>query len=136
MTWLLFLRPRVEDLRASAAIIDDFGTMLGLHTNHSKCSAHLIRCSVKVGELVVQDLGCPILLFPMRYLGLPLGLRKPTAAQLQYLVEAAANRLPGWRASMLNRVGLLELVRSTLAVIPIFALMSSDVQAETLLAIE
>jgi hypothetical protein len=72
----------------------------------------------------------------MRYLGLPLGLRKPTVAQLQYLVEVVANRLPGWWASMLNRVGQLELVRSTLAAIPIFALMSLDVQIETLLAIE
>jgi hypothetical protein len=37
---------------------------------------------------------------------------------------------------MLNRAGRLELVRSTLAAIPIFALMSLDVQIETLLAIE
>jgi hypothetical protein len=131
-----FLRPRVEDLRAFAAILDDFGTVSGLRTNLSKCSAHLIRCPTEVGELVVQELGCPVLPFPMRYLGLPLGLKKPTAAQLQYLVEAVANRLPGWRASMLNRAGRLELVRSTLAAIPIFALMSLDVQAEILLAIE
>jgi hypothetical protein len=37
---------------------------------------------------------------------------------------------------MLNRAGHLELVRSTLATIPIFAMMSLDVQIETLLAIE
>jgi hypothetical protein len=37
---------------------------------------------------------------------------------------------------MLNRAGLLELVRSTLAAIPIFALMSLDIQIEMLLAIE
>jgi mannosylglycoprotein endo-beta-mannosidase len=90
-----FLRPRVEDLRVFAVIIDDFGATSGLRTNLSKCSAHLIRCLVEVGEMVVQELGCPVLPFPMRYLGLPLGLRKPTVAQLQYLVEAVANRLPG-----------------------------------------
>jgi hypothetical protein len=37
---------------------------------------------------------------------------------------------------MLNRDGRLELVRSTLAVVSIFAMMSLDVQNETLLAIE
>jgi hypothetical protein len=37
---------------------------------------------------------------------------------------------------MLNRAAPLELVRSTLPAIPIFALMSLDVQAKTLLAIE
>jgi hypothetical protein len=131
-----FLHPHVDDLKTFAAIIDDFGVASGLRSNLSKCSAHLIRCPEGVGELVAQELGCPVLPFPMRYLGLPLGLRRPTAAQLQYLVDAVANRLPSWRASMLNRAGRLELVRSTLAAIPIFALMSLDVQAETLLAIE
>jgi hypothetical protein len=75
-----FLRPRVEDLRAFAAILDDFGTASGLRTNLSKCFAHLIRCPTEVGELEVEELGCPVLPFPMRYLGLPLGLRKPTVA--------------------------------------------------------
>jgi hypothetical protein len=65
--------------------------------------------------------------FPLRYLGLPLGLRKPMAAQLQYLVDAVADRLPSWRASMLNRTGRLELVRSTVAAMSIFAMMSLDV---------
>jgi mannosylglycoprotein endo-beta-mannosidase len=131
-----FLRPNVGDLRCFAAIIDDFGAASGLRTNLSKCSAHLIRCPVETSTLVDLELGCPMLPFPLRYLGLPLGLRRPTAAQLQYLVDAVANRLPGWRASMLNRAGHLELVRSTLAVIPIFALMSLDIQIENLLAIE
>jgi hypothetical protein len=51
-------------------------------------------------------------------------------------VDAVVNRLPGWWASMLNRAGLLELVRSTLVSISIFAMMSPDVQIETPLAIE
>jgi hypothetical protein len=37
---------------------------------------------------------------------------------------------------MLNRAGRLELVRLTLVAIHIFAMMSLDVQIETLLAIE
>jgi hypothetical protein len=126
----------MEDLRVFVAIIEDFGVASGLRTNLSKCSAHLIRCPVQVGEMVVQELGCPVLPFSMQYLGFPLGLRKPTATQLQYLVEAVANRLPSCRTSMLNRAGRLELVRSTLAAIPIFVLMSLDLQVETLLAME
>jgi hypothetical protein len=37
---------------------------------------------------------------------------------------------------MLNHVGWLELVRSTLAAISLFAMMSLDIPIETLLAIE
>jgi hypothetical protein len=95
-----------------------------------------VRCSVDVATQVDRELGCPVLPFPLRYLGLPLGLRKPTAAQLQYLVDAVASRLPSWWASMLNRAGRLKLVRSTLATMSIFAMMSLNVQIVTLLAIE
>jgi hypothetical protein len=131
-----FLWPHVSDLTTFDAIIEDFGAASGLRTNLSKCSAHLIRCPVEVAAFMDQELGCSVLPFPLQYLSLLLGLRKPTTAQLQYLVDAVANRLPGWRASMLNRVGHLELVRLTLAAILIFALISLDVQIETLLAIE
>jgi hypothetical protein len=77
-----FLRPRVDDLRTFAGIVGDFGVASGLRTNLNKCLAHLIRCSMDVAAHVDQELGCPVLPFPLRYLGLPLGLRKPTAAQL------------------------------------------------------
>jgi hypothetical protein len=66
----------------------------GLHTNLSKCSAHLIRCSVDVVILVEQELGCQVLHFPLRYLGLPLGLREPTAAQLQSLKDSVDGEPP------------------------------------------
>jgi hypothetical protein len=97
-----FLRSRVEDLRAFAVIVDDFGIASGLRTNLSKCSAHRIRCAEEVPTLVDRELGCHVLPFPLRYLGLSLGLRRPTAAQLQYPVDVVANRLPSWRASLLN----------------------------------
>jgi hypothetical protein len=131
-----FLKPRVDDLRTFAAIVDDFEIASGLRTNLSKCSAHLIRCSVDMAAQVDRELGCRVLPFPLRYLGLPLGLRKPTTAQLQYLVDAVADRLPSWRASMLNRAGRLELVRSTLVAMSIFAMISLDVHLKTLLAVE
>ncbi|KAM0837799.1 hypothetical protein ACQ4PT_061397 [Festuca glaucescens] len=101
-----------------------------------KCSANLIRCTDADVAVVDQELHCPVVPFPLRYLGLPLTLRKPSAAQLQYLVDSVANKLPGWRASLLDRGGRLELVRATLSAMPIFAMMSLDLPVKTLLAIE
>jgi hypothetical protein len=60
-----FLKPRVDDLRTFAAIFDDFGVALGLRTNLSKCSAHLIRCLVDMSAQVDRELGCPVLPFPL-----------------------------------------------------------------------
>ena len=101
-----------------------------------KCSANLIRCSDADRIIIDQELQCPVVSFPLRYLGLPLTLRKPNAAQLQYLVDSVANKLPGWRASLLDRGGRLELVRATLSAMPIFSMMSLDLPVKTLVAIE
>ena len=82
-----FLKPSMEDSRTFMSLIEDFGVALGLRTNLDKCSAHLIRCERSVEGLVTQELRCPILPFPLLYLGLPMSFWKPTAAQLQYLVD-------------------------------------------------
>jgi hypothetical protein len=56
--------------------------------------------------------------------------------QLQYLMDSVANKLPGWRASLLDKGGRLELVRATLSAMSIFAMMSLDLPVKTLVAIE
>ncbi|KAM0899529.1 hypothetical protein ACQ4PT_021212 [Festuca glaucescens] len=131
-----FIRPTVVDFRVFSAVVDDFGAASGLRTNMDKCSANLIRCTDADRIIIDQELQCPVVSFPLRYLGLPLTLRKPNAAQLQYLVDSVANKLPGWRASLLDKGGRLELVRATLSAMPIFAMMSLDLPVKTLVAIE
>jgi hypothetical protein len=124
------------DFRAFTAVIEDFGTASGLRTNIAKCSVNLIRCTDAHEALVAQELRCPMESFPLRYLGLPLSLRKPSAAQLQYLVDNVANKLPGWKASLLDKGARLDLVRSTLSTMPIFAMLSLDIPIKTILLIE
>jgi hypothetical protein len=131
-----FLRPTRTDFRVFAAVVEDFATASGLRTNMDKCSANLIRCSDADRIIIDQELQCSVVTFPLRYLGLPLTLRKPSAGQLQYLVDSMANKLPGWRASLLDKGGMLELVRPTLSAMPIFAMMSLDLPVKTLVAIE
>ncbi|KAM0899440.1 hypothetical protein ACQ4PT_021303 [Festuca glaucescens] len=131
-----FLRPTRTDFRVFAAVVEDFATVSGLRTNMDKCSANLIRCSDADRIIIDQKLQCPVVPFPLRYLGLPLTLRKPSAVQLQYLMDSVANKLPGWRASLLDKGGRLELVRATLSAMPIFAMMSLDLPVKTLVAIE
>ncbi|KAM0899838.1 hypothetical protein ACQ4PT_021037 [Festuca glaucescens] len=70
---------------------------------------------------------CEVAYFPFKYLGLPLGLRKVTAAQLQPVVDSAASRLQPWCAKLLNRGGRTILVQTTLSAIPVHAMMSLDI---------
>jgi hypothetical protein len=76
------------------AILQLFGAASGLKVNFTKSSATLLRCNVEDAAPVTQTLGCPIVDLPITYLGIPLTIRRPTAAQLQPLVDKVANRLP------------------------------------------
>jgi hypothetical protein len=76
-----------------------------------------------------------VAVWPCKYLGLPLGLRKPTAAQLQPVVDSAANRLQPWCAKLLTRGGRTILVQTTLSAIPVHSMMSLDIPPKTLQAL-
>lgn len=122
-----FIKPEKVDLLACAAVVEDFGEASGLRTNRTKCSIHPIHCTVDQVELAQSILQCSVEGWPCKYLGLPLGLRKVSAAQLQPVVESAASRLPLWSARLLNRGGRTILVQTTLSAIPIHAMMSLDI---------
>ncbi|KAM0924079.1 hypothetical protein ACQ4PT_005077 [Festuca glaucescens] len=130
-----FIRPTKGDLLTCASIVDDFGVASGLRTNLAKCSIHPIRCTLEQVELARSILGCEVASFSFKYLGLPLGLQKVTAAQLHPLVDSAACRLQPWCADLLTRGGRTILVQTTMCAIPIHAMMSLDIPPKVLEAL-
>jgi hypothetical protein len=52
--------------------------------------------------------------FPCQYLGLPLGVRKPSRAELQGLIDCIASKLKPWKGKLMSRTGRLTLVSSVL----------------------
>jgi hypothetical protein len=75
-----FIKTERADLVACVAVVEDFGEALGLRTNQIKCSLHPIRCTVDQVELAQSILQCLVEGWPWKYLGLPVGLRKVSAA--------------------------------------------------------
>jgi hypothetical protein len=59
----------------------------------------------------------------VKYLGIPLSVRRLSGEAFQPVVERLADKLPTWKASMMPRAGRLVLVRSVLAAIPLHQLM-------------
>ncbi|KAM0921524.1 hypothetical protein ACQ4PT_006811 [Festuca glaucescens] len=130
-----FLKPERLDIHTCVAIVEDFGEASGLRTNMAKCSIHPIRCSPEQIELAHKILHCEVAPWPCKYLGLPLGLRKPTAAQLHPVVDSAASRLQPWCVKLLTQGGRTILVQTTLCAIPVHAMMSLDIPPKTLQAL-
>uniref|UniRef100_A0A453I048 Reverse transcriptase domain-containing protein n=1 Tax=Aegilops tauschii subsp. strangulata TaxID=200361 RepID=A0A453I048_AEGTS len=120
---VLFCHPQQEDIDAVKAILQLFGRASSLRVNFTKSTATLIRCDDDAVLPVVESLGCPIVAFPITYLGIPLTIRRPTTAQLLPLVDKVAGRLPTWKAWLMNRASRLALVISVLAVIPLHQML-------------
>jgi hypothetical protein len=85
---------------------------------------------------VIEQLGCPIVDMPFTYLGIPLTIRRPTAAQMQPLIDRIAGRLPTWKAGLMAKSGRLALVKSVLSAIPVHQLLVYSPPKKTLKQIE
>jgi retron-type reverse transcriptase len=69
---VIFLRPNLNDLQVTMAILRLFGTATGLHTNLNKSSIIPIACSLNEVTMLTAAVECKMEQFPCQYLGLPL----------------------------------------------------------------
>jgi hypothetical protein len=62
---------------------------------------------------------CQTVDFPIRYIGIPLGVSKLPKIAWQPLVDRVGVWLPTWRGRLLHRLGRLTLVKTMMMAIPI-----------------
>jgi hypothetical protein len=122
----LFLHPTQSDISITLDILELFGDASGLHNNAHKSNIYPIRCSDETILDVQHMLPCDIASFPCKYLGLPLSLHKLSNQQLWPLVDKIADRLPNWKADLLNRTGRRILVQQVLNGMSIYTAMAID----------
>ena len=115
---VLFTSPVVQDLVLIRAILEIFAGASGLHTNLAKCLISPIQCDLESTVQLLTHFPGRIDPFPIKYLGIPLGLRKLSKSDFQPLIDKVANRLPTWKAGLMNRAGRTVLIKSTLSAIP------------------
>lgn len=115
---VIFCHPSSQDLRAIHELLRVFGEASGLCTNFAKCSATPIQCADPEQLTIGKELSCAIVIFPITYLGIPLLVRKPSAASLQPIIDKLVKQLSTWRATLLSRGERLALVRHVLCAIP------------------
>lgn len=68
-------------------------------------------------------LPCNLESFPCKYLGLPLAVRKLSKNDFLGLI-VIADKLPGWKATLLQPAGRAVLVKAVLTGIPIYHLIA------------
>ena len=120
---ILFCHPTQGDTMAVKGVLQLFGRASGLQVNFLKSSATLICCDADDMAPIIAALGCPIVDLPITYLGIPLSIKRPSAALLQPVVDKTAGMLPTWKACLMNKAGRLAFVKAVLSAIPIHQLL-------------
>uniref|UniRef100_A0A453EH90 Uncharacterized protein n=2 Tax=Aegilops tauschii subsp. strangulata TaxID=200361 RepID=A0A453EH90_AEGTS len=107
----------------------------GLKVNYAKSSAMILHGEQGTPEMITS-LGCSTAALPVTYLGIPLTTCRPSAGQLQPLVDKVAGRLPTWKTWLMKRAGRLNLVKSALSAIPVHQLLAFAPPKKTLRQLE
>lgn len=93
---VLFLRLVASDIDITASILELFGEATGLRTNVQKSNVTPIHCLESDLMVVQERLPCRVDHFPVKYLGLPLTIKKNS------LRRSCSPSLIGWLTSSLD----------------------------------
>jgi len=121
---MLFIRPTAQEAIAVKEILIIFGQVSGLKTNLAKCSITPIYGGDDSLDEIVDILGCQVQPCPLKYLGMPLSIRKISKTQVQSIVEAVAKELPTCHGMLMSISRRLVWIKSVLRAVPIYVMMA------------
>jgi hypothetical protein len=101
-----------EEISTLAWILNNFGKVTGLVTNVGKSLVAQIRCNDIDLEQVLHDLPEATKRFSMKYLGLPLLVKRLKWVHFHYLEDKVVGRLAPFVGKYFNIAGRMTLVKS------------------------
>ena len=131
-----FCSPIKEDIQFLAAMLTSFGESTGLSTNCIKRIVAPIRCANVDLDDVLQSFPACRSSFPIRYLGLPLAIKRLRRIHLQMLEDKAAGKLAPWKGKHVAISGRMTLVKAALTAVAIYHITPLDLPVEVLKAID
>jgi hypothetical protein len=117
---VIFVRPSESEITTIRVLLHAFGNATGLCANFFKSSVTPIHCNDINVTGLAECLGCPVLQFPCKYLGMPLSDRRLRKNDLQPALDKLRNKIRGWIPGQFSIDARLVLVKHVLAAMPIF----------------
>lgn len=114
----MFVSALGNDLGLTRKILEIFEGASGLGCNLQKCQLVPMSCSEDDVARARAAFPCTMSEFPIKYLGVPLSVKKLPKTALKQLIEKVADRLPCWRGQLMHQSGRLALIKSTLCLNP------------------
>lgn len=103
-------------------MLDLFCFASGMKINKPKCSLVDVNYNDRELSRLAEDWGCEVGVWPMSYLGLPLGGNPRALSIWNPVVEKVEKRLQKWKKACLSKGGQLTLSQAVLSSIPIYYL--------------
>jgi hypothetical protein len=132
----IFMVPNKDDINYLSSILQQFGDVTGLVTNCIKSHVAAIRCENIDLDHVLQAFPATRSNFPMKYLGLPLSVKRLKRIHFQPLEDKVANKLMPWIGKHVTMAGRGTLVKSVLTSIAIYFITVLNIPMEVLMKID
>ncbi|XP_026451055.1 uncharacterized protein LOC113351248 [Papaver somniferum] len=118
---LIFIDAGVEEVRRLLIILAVFETIIGLKLNLEKSTMISVGEDVVI-EVLSRELGCKTEKLPFIYLGMPIGKHWHSTSVWEYVLIKMEQKLATWKKRKLNKAGILIIIKSCLASLPIYYL--------------
>jgi hypothetical protein len=99
---ILFLSPTAQDMQTTRGILRIFDGASDLGCNFNKCQLALIRCTEEHMQLAGLLFPCPVIDFPLRYLGILLSIKKLPWTTLQLIINKMVDKLLIRKGRLMN----------------------------------
>ena len=101
------------------AMLNSFAESTGLHVNYHKSNIYPINVTDQKMEILANTFHCKIGSMPFTYLGLPLGLQRPTLGPFLPLIQKIEKRLAS-TSIFLSQAGRLQMVNAVFSSLPTY----------------
>ncbi|XP_050211637.1 uncharacterized protein LOC126661809 [Mercurialis annua] len=119
---IFFLPFDFVQLRTLTCILRCFELISSLKINFHKSSLLGIHVSDSDMALAADIMGCRIESFPIKYLGLPLAMRRTPICIWDLVIQRFKSKLSLWKGTILSPTGRLVLLKSVLYSLPIYSM--------------
>ena len=120
---IILLPASVEQATTIKGILSDYAASIGLNINFHKSTLIPINCDPDCYNAIASIFDCTVGSMPFTYLGLPLGITKPTVQDLMPLVCSMERRMTS-TLTLMSYGAKLSLLYTMVTSLAIFALYS------------
>lgn len=118
----IFVKPTRKDAQNVRNLLQQFGEVTGLCTNLQKTSVTPISCATVDIDEILRSFPVKRASFPVKYLGLPLSVKRLKKVDFQPLIDKAAGKMSSWHGRNLTQAGRVCLTKTVLSSQPVYLL--------------